>query len=119
MVAIGGVILVFEATVPVLLVPVLVVPELDVVLLPEAGVVAAVPGAVDVVLDATAALLKVFWALSTASERSIMPTFGETSAGAASAASALATVLLEPDPPPQAARLSVASVHRRTLRNCA
>jgi hypothetical protein len=75
------------------------------VVVAEAGVVAAVAGAVDVVFEATEATLAV---LSTSVVRSITPAFGDTSAAAA--------LLLPSDPPPQAASGRVTRAHRRRLR---
>jgi hypothetical protein len=50
-------------------------------------------------------------------ERSIMPTFGDARLALESEAVEAAAALLDPSsPPPQAARLSVASVHRTMLR---
>ena len=69
----------------------------------------------EVVLEATEAALAL---PSEPCERSIVPVFGATSAVAVSvSADEVAAVLLEPEePPPQAARVSVAIVHRKALR---
>jgi hypothetical protein len=44
--------------------------------------------------------------------------FGDTRLATGSDAVEVAAALLESDPPPQAARVSVARVHRTTLRIC-
>jgi hypothetical protein len=99
------------------LLPVLTVLVPPVLEEPEAGVVVAVIGGVDVVFEATCATDEALSFSSMPCERSIMPTFGS---GVAVAVSAEAVAdELEPDPPPQAARVSVASETRRTLRICA
>src|SRR5690349_1072293 len=69
----------------------------------------------EVVFEATEAALAL---PSAPCERSIKPTFGATSAVVVSvSADDVAAVLLEPEePPPQAARASVAIVQRRVLR---
>ena len=106
----------FTGGVDLLPVPVVVVP---VVPEPEAGFVAAVIGAV---VEATVppgdgvAPEEVFPVASMPCERSIVPALGGTSAVAVSDSAEVAAALLEPDPPPQAARVSVVRVHRRTLR---
>jgi hypothetical protein len=64
-------------------------------------------------LEATLVALSL---LSELCERSIMPTFGDTSALAVSADEVAAALLEAEEPPPQAARVSVAIVHRRALR---
>jgi hypothetical protein len=48
--------------------------------------------------------------------RSIVPTFGGARLATESEALGTAEALLEPSPPPQAARASVVSVHRTALR---
>jgi hypothetical protein len=70
------------------------------------------------VLEATV-LEAVPWVLLLPWERSIVPTFGDTSEATESEGAALAAVLLlDPDSLPQAARVSVARVHSTTLRIC-
>jgi hypothetical protein len=99
------------ATVPV---EVVAPEELLEVFVPEAGVVAAVLGAVEVVFEATEATLAV---LSAPDERSITPTLGDTSAVAVSVSAEVAAALLLPsDPPPQAASGRVTRAHRKRLR---
>jgi len=121
----GGVALVFDATVvPAAGVVVLVLPVPEVV----PGVPLAEPDEVAVleVFEATAVAVDtapvfdsdVLWVVSTPCERSIIPTFGDTRLATESDAGEVAAALLEPDSPPQAARVSVARVHRRTLRTC-
>ena len=83
-----------------------------VVLVLEGGVVVAVAGAV---FEAAVVTEEALALLSALCERSIVPIFGVTRAVAASV-SAAETALLEPEDPPQAARVNVASVHRRALR---
>jgi hypothetical protein len=51
-------------------------------------------------------------------ERSIMPTFGETKLATVVSESVAVAALPDCDSLPQAARVSVARVHRRTLRTC-
>jgi hypothetical protein len=122
----GAVLLLLEATV-------VVVPEV----VPEAGVVIVGAAALEavpdeeLVLDATIApadaapvfaTVAVVAVVSIPCERSIMPTFGDTrlaleSEAVESEVVEAAAALLDPDsPPPQAARVSVASVHRTMLR---
>ena len=130
----GVVLLLLEATV-------VVVCEVPPEVAPEAGVVVVVFGATaleavldeEVVLDATVATVAtvapvdvapVFATVAVESipcERSIMPTLGDTrlaveSEAVESGAVEAAAALLDPSPPPQAASVSVASVHRTTLR---
>ena len=88
------------------------------VFVPEAGAVVAgaveVVVAVEVVFEATEATLAVLSALD---ERSIMPTFGDTSAVAVSVSVEVAAALLLPsDPPPQAASGRLTRAHRKRLR---
>jgi hypothetical protein len=139
----GVVLLLLEATVVVVVVPV-PVPDVVPEVVPEAGVVIvsattldAVPdeGVPDeeLVLDATVAAVApvdavpvfatvaVVDVVSIPCERSIMPTFGDTRLALESEAVASeaveAAALLDPSsPPPQAARVSVASAHRTMLR---
>ena len=112
---------------------VVVVPAPEVV--PEAGVVTVGAAALDAVpdeevpeeefvFDATVpvdaapvfATVAVVAVVSIPCERSIMPTFGDTRLAVESEAVEAAAALLDPSPPPQAARVSVASVHRTMLR---
>jgi hypothetical protein len=72
-----------------------------------------------VAVDTTAVFAaEVFSVASTPCDRSIIPMFGDTRLATESDAVEVAAALLESDPPPQAARVSVASVHRTTLRIC-
>ena len=133
----GVVLLLLEATVVVVPVPD-VVPEV----VPEAGVVIVGAAALEAVpdeevtdeapvLDATVtpvdaapvfATVAVVAVVSIPCERSIMPTFGDTglafeSEAVESEVVEAAAALLDPDsPPPQAARVSVASAHTTMLR---
>ena len=97
---------------------------LDATVVPEAVVV--VDGAVvlEVALVATeaapeaaavfdAAVAAV--AVSTAGVRSIVPAFEDTRLAAGAESVDAAAVLLDPSPPPQAAKVSVARVHRTTF----
>jgi hypothetical protein len=88
---------VFDATVPV----------------PEVFEAAAVAVDTAAVFDAD-----VFPVTSISCDRSTVSTFGDTRLAAESDAVAVAVAPLESDPPPQAARVSVARVHRATLRIC-
>jgi hypothetical protein len=112
----GGVALVFEATVPVLEVVLAVpVPVAE----PDEEAVPEVFEATAVAVDTTAVFdAEVFCVASTPCDRSIIPTFGDTRLATESDAVEVAAAPLESDPPPQAARVSVARVHRTTLRIC-
>lgn len=132
----GVVLLLLEATVVlvpetgvVVVLAAVVVPEVvpeDVVLVlavvPEAGAVVVTPEGVP---DATVAALDAPPAFATVAgvavvsfpcERSTMPTLEDTGLAAASDAVEAVAALLDPSSPPQAARVSVAKVHRTTLR---
>jgi hypothetical protein len=93
---------------------------------PEAGVVVDGAVALDDVPDAGVALetAAVFdatvavVAVSAPGVRSIVPAFEDARPATVSEAVDAAAVLLDPSPPPQAAKVSVASVHRTTLRTC-
>jgi len=114
----GGVAWVFEATVPVPEV-VLAVPAPVPVAEPDEEAVPEVFEATAVAVDTTAVFdAEVFCVASTPCDRSIIPTFGDTRLATESDAVEVAAALLESDPPPQAARVSVARVHRTTLRIC-
>ena len=85
---------------------------------PEAGVVVAVPGGV---FEATCGTDEALPLSSMPCERSIKPIFGSVVAVAVSVSAEAVADGLEPDPPPQAARVSTASETRTTLRiwaNC-
>jgi hypothetical protein len=110
----GGVTLVFEATVPVPeVVPAVPVAEPDEEAVPEVFEATAVAGDTIAVFDA-----EVFSVASTPCDRSIIPMFGDTRLATESDAVEVAAALLESDPPPQAARVSVARVPRTRLRIC-
>ena len=113
----GVVLLLLDATVVVE--AVVVFDGAVVLLLFDATVVAeavvAVDGAVVLeaaaVFDATVAAVSV----STPCERSIVPAFEDTRLAAGAESVDAAAVLLDPSPPPQAAKVSVARVHRTTF----
>jgi hypothetical protein len=107
----GVVALVFDATV----VP---VPEFALAAEPDED---AVPEAVfeaPVAVDTPVFDAEVLSLVSNPCERSIIPTLGDTRLGTESDAVEVAVVLPESDSLPQAARVSVARVHRTTLRIC-
>ena len=126
----GVVLLLLAATVVVVVVPAPeVVPEAGVVFAVVVVTLEAVPDE-ELVFDVTVApvdaapvfaTVAVVAVASIPCERSIMPTFGDTrlaveSEAVTSEAVEAAAALLDPSPPPQAARVSVASVHRTMLR---
>jgi hypothetical protein len=105
----GVVLLPLDATV---VVEAVVVVDGAVVLEVEVALVAteAAPEAAAVFDAAVAAV-----AVSTAGVRSIVPAFEDTRLAAGAESVDAAAVLLDPSPPPQAAKVSVARVHRTTF----
>jgi hypothetical protein len=112
-VVLTGVVLLSEATVVV--VPV-VVPEAGVVLFDAAALEPVSDEALVLDVDPVVDVVAVVAVVSIPCERSIMPTLGDARLTTESEAVDAAAALLDPSPPPQADRVSVARVHRTTLR---
>jgi hypothetical protein len=95
--------------------PLMVLTGMVVLVPPDGGVVATVVGAV---FEATVVCDEALALLSVPCERSIVPAFGEARAVAVSGSvsAAEAALLVPEDPPPQAASVNAAIVHRRALR---